>query len=333
MRRHQRVRIELQVFGRLHDAELAAGLGALEVEPELLRAPHHLAYVDGADAPPDIEHGQNPFEGRSMRRRRTARAIITVASRPRWKPAAPRRRSQPAADLSAAGAQHGVEDEPGQRERDAQRHQLHRHAAARRIDELRQEHHEEQQRLRIHQVVEPGHANHAREAGAIGLRLQACVARAQRLPGEPQQVERTCIAQQVEGGRPGRHQRGDAGGGAQRVNQVGRRDAEAGREAGAGPQRDAVREHESHVGPRREEQRQHRDQEERERREIDHGRALGSMPCYTGWVASWRSTSAAALCASCSRTASASAVIAVSISSTLAVTKDRRSVRASPAPA
>ena len=74
-----------------------------------------------------------------------------------------------------------------------------------------------------------------REAGASRPAPAGRAARAQRLPGEPQQVERARIAQQVEGGRPGRHQRGDAGGGAKRMHQVGRGNAQARREAAARP--------------------------------------------------------------------------------------------------
>src|SRR6185436_17612338 len=55
-RRHQRVRVQRAVLGRLHDAETAAGIGALEGEAELPRAPDDLADIDRAEPTPDLQH-------------------------------------------------------------------------------------------------------------------------------------------------------------------------------------------------------------------------------------------------------------------------------------
>ena len=67
-RRHERVRVERAIGGRLHDAEPAAGLRALEREPELLRAPDHLADVDRAETTPDLQHAKPPSLARGRGR-------------------------------------------------------------------------------------------------------------------------------------------------------------------------------------------------------------------------------------------------------------------------
>ena len=43
-----------------HDAELPAGIGALQGQRQFLRRPNHLAHVDGREPPPQPQHVQ-PF--------------------------------------------------------------------------------------------------------------------------------------------------------------------------------------------------------------------------------------------------------------------------------
>ncbi|MNT49985.1 hypothetical protein D3C72_1868760 [compost metagenome] len=58
--RHQAIGIALQIVGLAHQPELAARVGALHRDAEFLRSPHHLAHVDGRQAPPEPQHTFSP---------------------------------------------------------------------------------------------------------------------------------------------------------------------------------------------------------------------------------------------------------------------------------
>ncbi|MNG07968.1 hypothetical protein D3C84_912970 [compost metagenome] len=81
-----------------------------------------------------------------------------------------------------------MEEECNQRQQRAQENQLQADAAGLDVDELGQEHHEEQQCLGIQEAVEGASAEDFPQRSRLELAILSRCRRSQCLPGKPQQI-------------------------------------------------------------------------------------------------------------------------------------------------
>ncbi|ABA49823.1 hypothetical protein BURPS1710b_0776 [Burkholderia pseudomallei 1710b] len=172
---------------------------------------------------------------------------------------------EPHADRARADAEHREHDGRLRHEQRAQLEHLQRDGLrAVRIDELRQEHDEEQRHLRIQQVADHALAKDRRQRLRRARVRGGEALAAQRLDADPDQIRAARELEQME--RDGRRaqQRGDAERGERRMEQHARREAERRDDAGRAALRDAAREHLQVVGAGRDGDRDRRREKQHE---------------------------------------------------------------------